>query len=89
MQKVLLDCAEEVDRKASDLDALMAQLLVLITHHNLNQCPAMLSEIVSQLHVLCRHEEIEYYPKQRSVLLKMQHLWQTRWFEQRAEVNLH
>lgn len=60
---------------ASDFDANMAQLMVLITHHSLTGCTRALQPILERLEMLFAQAELDFFPEQREVLIKMHKLW--------------
>lgn len=77
------------NQKEDSFDGLMANLMVLITHHSLTQCEGSLKPIVEHLHNLCQHSELEYYPEQMHVLAKMQRLWKTKLLDIELSVLKH
>ena len=67
-----------------NLDELMSSLFVQLTHHSITNCPNCAPTIVNLLKQLAGHSEIEFFPQQQKVIIKMQHLWQTRLFLQKV-----
>lgn len=80
---MLKQAASETTAGIADdsFDRLMANLLVLTTHHSLTQCENALPSIVDTLVLLCAHSDLEHYPEQLQVLLKMRRLWETKLFD--------
>ena len=76
-------------RTDDSFDRLMANLLVLTTHHSLTQCNQSLPSLVDTLKTLCAHSDLEHYPEQRQVLAKMRQLWETRLFDLQLNITRH
>lgn len=66
--------------QAMGFDAMMAKLLVLVTHHSLTGCRASITPIMHYLNALTSHADLEHFPEQRVVLAKMRQLWMTEQF---------
>ena len=62
-----------------ELDKMIANLMVLISHHSFTQCNFCLEDIIVKLDKILQHNEIKRFPQQLFAFTRMNQLWRLKY----------